>query len=80
MLSLTIKVTAAAAFAQALKIEAQGKYEELWFNAYNANGSLAWPKPQADLESFAVSQYLDEEEYAQSLSFSTPANVGTMVF
>ena len=29
MLSLTIKVTAAAAFAQALKIEAQGKAVEL---------------------------------------------------
>lgn len=47
MLSLTTKVTAAAAFAQAVKIDAQGKHDELWLNAKNTEGTLVYPLPRA---------------------------------
>ena len=37
MLSLTIKVTAAAALAQAVKIDLEGRHDMLWFNAYDGS-------------------------------------------
>ena len=81
MLSLTIKVTAAAAFAQAVKIDAQAKKDDLWLNARNVAGSLVWPLPRASASSFVVTDIIpNQEDYRGRLEFSTPENMGAMVF
>lgn len=80
MLSLTIKVTAAAALAQAVKVDVESKHDKLWFNAYNDSYLMKYPLPRVSEESFKASDYLTEDEYSTRLEFSIPPNMGAMVF
>ena len=78
------KAAAVAALAQAIEIDAESRHDKLWINAKNASRRLYkvdGKKPEISVERFNLADYVtDMDAYAGELAFSTPPNMGTMVF